>query len=323
MPPPKKIRNNISRYFGYYEALLENLRDLYRHESHNRKVKIAVPTFRNEVRILALCYLDALSTSAGYNDVGDFISKHSRRSTIPRLVSMGRVYSFASLLLRATTPEGSKKAIRVHLKKHFWKRDLEKVDQVVKKLQSESSSMNHFRLMLKALKEFTWQGLSDARREGRIFLPVIKVDKEPQKLFEKFWRFIKRGPNKFDKEMMEFGVPCRVNRIVFRQLIKAGIPREAILDIFGLFTYSQVFRRDYRNPMVHRTISLSQDRELPIEASMPYYWFNAVKPRKTQLEAVVPDKYWIETLRSCLKSYRMHCIKASRDPIRTDFRILR
>lgn len=315
----KQLSKSIDLYFEYYNALLRNLNNLYKRKRFHRQFRVSIPIFRNEVRLLSLCYLDSLRISANKKNIGVFIANFSKEVQIPQLVSTGRLYSLATLLLQVTTPKTSVKPIHEHLRKYFGNAEVKKLENIVAKMRSIFPAPKQFRLLIKALKEFTWDKLNSAKTSD-IILPVTKVDVEPSMLYDKFLQFLNQGPDPF---FQEYKIPHRVNRNVFRPLIKKGLGRDLMIELFELFIFSEIFRRDYRNPMVHTTISLSQGREIAEGFNEPYYWFNAVRPHKTQLEIVVPDGYWINTLKQCLKSYKNYCIKNRHDPIPTDFQILR
>jgi hypothetical protein len=237
---------------------------------------------------------------------------------MPNLVSSGRVYVFASHFLKVTIPKASIKPQFDYLGKYYQRKDLKDVINIINEIESYYNTHQKVRLLFKALKDFEWGELRNQKRVN-ITLPVTSVDKDPSTHYNRFIQFINRGPDPF---YSEWGIKHTVNKNKFHNLTKKPLPKNSIIRLFEFFKFSEIIRRDYRNQMVHTTISLSQGREIADDISEPYYWFNAVRKHKIRLELVIPDKYWLDTLKTSLKSYRQYCVNNSYNPIPTNNQIL-
>lgn len=104
------------------------------------------------------------------------------------------------------------------------------------------------------------------------------------------------------------------NRERFGMLIE-NRKTDQLHRLFEFFTFSNVFRRDYRNPMVHKTVVPSQGSDWAEKVNEPYYWFKPAGVNEIAVQTVVPFRFFIETFLECLNKYEEFCRDGNLDPI--------
>jgi hypothetical protein len=263
-----------------------------------------------------LCYLGALSESCRSNNIkggksiGDLISNFSRWSKLPSLVSLGRLYIFVRWLLTLPGPTRKNKYLSSYLKKEFWRSDLKEIKEVVKDLKA-IHPRRQWKLLMTALEEFARRRLAEAPRERNLFLRAQQIDLPPNDLAREFIEFISK-----DADSFWFGYidGYKGNKERFRMLIENKNTDE-LYRLFEFFTFSNVFRRDYRNPMVHKTLAPSQGEDWATDVKEPYYWFAPAGANELAVHTVVPFSFFVETFVECLNNYEKFCRRKMLDPI--------
>jgi hypothetical protein len=291
-----EITDSIDRYFSFYRERAKNLHNL--------------PSTNDiEAGLLALCYLDALSESARRHGIDNMISRFSQWKELPGLVSLGRLYYFFKWLSALPEPTRQNKYLSKNLKKEFWGKETESIKKALKDLKA-AYPRRQWKLLMTALEEFTRKKLGQAPREAKLFLRARNVDLPPNDLARDFSEYISRGP---DNGQRAYFPECPSNRERFAMLITNNRTDE-LRGLFKFFTFSKIFRRDYRNPIVHKTVVPSQGSDWADEVNEPYYWFKPAGVNEIAVQTVVPFRFFKETFLECLNKYEEFCRDGMQDP---------
>jgi hypothetical protein len=292
----EEIKDRIDRYFSFYRERAKNLQNLSR-------------TNEIEAGLLALCYLDALSESARRHGINDAISTFSRWRELPGLVSLGRLYKFVEWLSTLPEPTEENKFLSKELEDQLWRSDAHAMKKIVKELVA-LYSRDRWTLFLTALEEFTRKKLGQEPREVKLFLRAQSIDLPPNDLVRELTEYISRGPV---NSLRDYFPDHPSNRERFAMLIE-NENTDQLEQLFGFFTFSNVFRRDYRNPMVHKTGVPSRGRDWAEKVNEPYYWFSPAGVNELAVHTEVPFRFFVETFVECLNNYEGFCRSGARDP---------
>jgi hypothetical protein len=292
-----EIKNRIDRYFSFYQERAKNLQNFS-------------PTNEIEAGLLALCYLDALSQSARQHGIVDVIREFSHWTKLPGLVSLGRLYIFVRWLLTLPEPTRKNKYLSRYLKKEFWRSDLKEIKEVVKDLKA-IHPRRQWKLLMTALEEFARRRLAEAPRERKLFLRAQNIDLPPNDIARKFSEFISKDADSFWFGYIDGYIG---NKERFRMLIE-NKNTDQLYRLFEFFTLSNVFRRDYRNPMIHKTVVPSQGRDWAEKVNEPYYWFSPAGVNDLAVNTVVPFRFFAGAFIECLNNYERFCRDKMRDPM--------
>lgn len=292
-----ETKDRINTYFSFYQERAKNLQNLS-------------PTIPVEAGLLALCYLDALSESARRHGIVDVISKFSQWKELPGLVSLGRLYKFVKWLTTLPEPTEENKFLSKELEDQFWRADAHAMNKIVKEL-AVLYGRDHWTLFLTALEEFTRIKLGQAPREEKLFLRARKIDLPPRDLVHEFSEFISRDADNFWIGYIDDYIG---NRERFGMLIE-NKNTDQFHRLFESFTFSNVFRRDYRDAMVHKTVPVPQGSDWAEKVNEPYYWFPPAAVKELAVDTEVPFRFFVETFLECLNNYEKFCRDGARDPI--------
>jgi hypothetical protein len=289
------IKSRLDAYFGFYQRLAKRLQNLSR-------------TYCDEAGLLALCYIDALSESARRHAIDNMISKFSQWKELPGLVSLGRLYYSIKWLSTLPEPTEENTFLSKHLEDEFWGRDAYDIKKVIKELTAVYPQ-SHWTLFLTALEEFVRRRLREARKERKLFLRARNIDLPPGKLAGEFRSYISTGADPF---LSGYGVSSNQERF---GVLSGTLDTPQTNKLFEFFTFSRVFKRDYRNPMVHKTVAPSQGRDWAEKVNEPYYLFKPAGVNELVVQTVVPFRFFVETFVECLNNYEEFCRDGTRDPI--------